>query len=200
MGEGSQEGCGTRLTRRRLVASTAAGAGVALLLPAVGRSASTMPSAAGDRAIYRFALRLEALQARFYEAALTQDRLRGELREFAEIVSDHENQHLAAVEKRAGQKGAMRFDFHGATRTPPSFAHAARVLEDLGVFAYNGQLANLTPAGMELAARIVSVEGRHAAWIRDLVGAAPAPRAVDPGRQARQVADELTALGFRRTR
>ncbi len=190
-----------KLTRRGLVGTAALGAGATLigLSPSVLRAASA-PSAAGDKAIYGFALRLEALQARFYQQALLRGGLRGELREFAEVVSDHENQHLRAVEKQAGRKGAMRYDFRGATAHQASFAHAARVLEDLGVFAYNGQLANLTATGMELAVRIVSVEGRHAAWIRDLVGMAPAPRPIDPGQEAARVAAELTALGFRRTR
>jgi hypothetical protein len=94
----------------------------------------------------------------------------------------------------------VRFDFRGATRDPAKFAHAARVLEDVGVAAYNEQLANLTAPSMSLAARIVSVEGRHAAWIRDLVGIAPAPRPVDSGEAASVVAAELDALGFRRKR
>jgi hypothetical protein len=143
-------------------------------------------------------VRLEALQAAFYLDALRRGRLRGELREFAEVVAGQEAAHLAAVERAAGEQTTLRFGFRGATRRPEAFAHAARVLEDLGVFAYNGQLANLTGPGMALAARIVSVEGRHAAWIRDLVGLAPAPRPVDPGEEAAAVAAELAALGFRR--
>jgi hypothetical protein len=189
-----------RMTRRGLVASATLGVGAALIGTVPANAIAAGPSAAGDRSIYRFALRLEALQARFYAEALSTGSLQGELREFAEVVSDHESRHLAAVEKAAAEPGAMRFDFRGATRKPATFAHAARVLEDLGVSAYNGQLANLTASGMTLAARIVSVEGRHAAWIRDLVGIAPAPRPVDPGQAAKQIAAELAALGFRRTR
>jgi hypothetical protein len=162
-------------------------------------AAATAPSAARDRAIFRFALQLEALQARFYEDALNHGQIRGELREFAEVVGGHELQHEKAVAKAASQAHTRyAFDFHGVTRRPADFAHAARVLEDLGVAAYNGQLANLTDPAITFAARIVSVEGRHAAWIRDLVGVAPAPRPIDPGETAPKVASEFAALGFRR--
>ena len=138
-------------------------------------------------------------EARFYEDALKQGRLRGELREFAEVVGGHELQHEKAVAQAASQPHTRyAFEFRGATRRPADFAHAARVLEDLGVAAYNGQLANLTDPAITFAARIVSVEGRHAAWIRDLVGVAPAPRPADPGETPSAVASEFAALGFRR--
>jgi ferritin-like protein len=162
-------------------------------------AAATAPSAARDRAIFRFALQLEAMQARFYEDALDQGQIRGELREFAEVVGGQELLHERAVAKAAFQSHTRyAFDFRGVTRHPANFAHAARVLEDLGVAAYNGQLANLTDPAITFAARIVSVEGRHAAWIRDLAGVAPAPRPIDPGETARSVASEFAALGFRR--
>ena len=38
---------------------------------------------------------------------------------------------------------------------------------------------NLTPTTLAAAARIVSVEARHAAWARALAGKDPAPVAVD---------------------
>jgi hypothetical protein len=46
------------------------------------------------------------------------------------------------------------------------------------------------------AARIVAVEARHAAWIRDLAGTDPAPRAADPGRSADDVLADLRRKGF----
>ena len=55
-------------------------------------------------------------------------------------------------------------------------------LEDLAVATYNGQAVNLTPASLKAAARIVSVEARHAAWIRSIVGEVPATRGDGPGR------------------
>jgi hypothetical protein len=69
-------------------------------------------------------------------------------------------------------------------------------LENIGVGAYNGQGARLTRNAMTKAAEIVSVEGRHAAWISALVGEAPAPRAADPGLPAAAVMAQLQATGF----
>jgi hypothetical protein len=44
--------------------------------------------------------------------------------------------------------------------------------------------------------KIVSVEGRHAAWIRDIVGLEPAPHAADAGASATEVTAKLKSLGF----
>jgi hypothetical protein len=49
---------------------------------------------------------------------------------------------------------------------------------------------------MREAGRIVAVEARHAAWIRDLAGEDPAPRAADPGRTADDVLSELRRKGL----
>ena len=68
------------------------------------------------------------------------------------------------------------------------------VLEDAGVLAYNGEASNLTRKSLAAAAEIVSVEGRHAAWIRDIVGVPPAPRAADPGKPAQDVIEQLRAM------
>ena len=53
------------------------------------------------------------------------------------------------------------------------------MLEDTAVAAYNGQAVNLTKPVLKAAATIVSVEARHAAWIRDIVGQPAAPQATD---------------------
>ena len=73
------------------------------------------------------------------------------------------------------------------------------LLENLGVAAYNGQAANLTKRALAPAAEIVSVEGRHAAWISDLAGELPAPHAADPGKSAGEVVSALQATGFIQT-
>ena len=48
----------------------------------------------------------------------------------------------------------------------------AKAFEDLGVSAYNGAGKLITnPDYLTLAGKIVSVEARHAAWIRDMITA-----------------------------
>jgi hypothetical protein len=46
------------------------------------------------------------------------------------------------------------------------------------------------------AAGIVAVEARHAAWIRDLAGALPAPRPADPARSPDDVLSDLRTKGY----
>ena len=73
------------------------------------------------------------------------------------------------------------FAFGDATTDPDAFARAAAGIEDLSVDAFNGQVANLTPRARAQSARIVSVDARHAAWVRSASGREPAPEAVDRG-------------------
>jgi rubrerythrin len=188
-----------QLVRTGAVGLAALGAGAAvggLLRP--GAASAALPSPAQDRAIFNFALLLEYLQASFYGAAVKEAALTGEVRQFAEVVSDHERAHVAYLRKALGKHARPRpqFDFGNATRSERAFVKAAVLLENTGVLAYNGQAANLTKPALAAAAEIVSVEGRHAAWISDLAGDPPAPRAADVGEPSTQVVQKLQSLGF----
>jgi hypothetical protein len=160
------------------------------------------PSPAQDREIFNFALLLEYLQAAFYGEAERQGALTGEVREFVEIVSEHERAHVAFLRKALGShaRPRPRFDFRDAVRNERAFLDAAVRLENLGVVAYNGQAANLTKPALAAAAQIVSVEGRHAAWISDLAGEEPAPYAADVGASSDEVVRKLESTGFLKTR
>lgn len=181
----------------------AAGLGAAGSLAALTRSApanAAPPSAAQDREIFNFALLLEYLQAAFYTRAVEHGSLRGDIRDFAEVVSGHERAHVAYLRKALGDHARPRptFDFGNATKNERAFVKAAILLENTGVAAYNGQAANLTKPALAAAAEIVSVEGRHAAWISDIAGESPAPRAADPGESSADVVRKLESLGFLR--
>jgi rubrerythrin len=156
------------------------------------------PSKALDEKIFDFALLLEYLQAGFYGEAVQHGALRGEVRQFAETVAEHERAHVAYLQKALGSKARKRptFQFRDATRDERKFLESAVLLENIGVAAYNGQAAKLTKPALSAAAEIVSVEGRHAAWISDIAGKPPAPRAADPGETADQVTAALRATGF----
>jgi rubrerythrin len=188
-----------RLVGRGVLAAAAVVGGVSLLGPRT-RSAGAAPSAALDARIFNFALLLEYLQAGFYGEAVDTGRLKGEVREFAETVAEHERQHVAYLRRALGQHARRRprFSFGDATRDERKFLRAAVLLENTGVAAYNGQAANLAKKALAAAAEIVSVEGRHAAWISDLAGQDPAPRAADPGAPAREVVATLRKTGFLR--
>jgi hypothetical protein len=181
----------------RAAAGAAVVAGIATLGPRP-RTASAAPSKAQDQEIFNFALLLEYMQAAFYSEAVDHGRLRGEVAEFARTVGEHEREHVRFLQGALGPHARPRpeFDFGDATQDQRKFLAAAVLLENTGVAAYNGQAANLTKKALAPAAEIVSVEGRHAAWISDIAGAEPAPRAADPGATAREVVATLRRTGF----
>jgi rubrerythrin len=183
---------------RRAAVVGAVAMGEASLLGKASGSAGLRPSAAQDAKIFNFALALEYLQAGFYGEAVDKGRLKGEVREFAEVVAQHERDHVAFLKRALGAqaRNRPRFDFRGATESERRFLATAAVLENTGVAAYNGQVANLTEKAVAAAVEIVSVEARHAAWISDLAGLAPAPHAADPGASANDVVAIITKTGF----
>ena len=209
----SRRGCHTLLSvfsgvenksRRRFLRTTVVGAtalsGVALAGSRPARSEPRSP--AQDRTILNFALLLEYLQAGFYREALSRDLLRGELREFAETVGANEDEHVSLLRGALGRhaRGRPTFQFDEVLRSSRAFARGALTLEDAGVAAYNGQAANLTKEALLPALRMVSVEGRHAAWIRDILGEDPAPLAADPGLSATAVTSKLRNAGLLQVR
>jgi hypothetical protein len=137
--------------------------------------------AATDHEILTFGLLIERLQAAFYAAALGGGRLTGEARQFAQVVGAEEQAHVSylvnALGSSAGKSPSFRFG--DAATDPAKFIATAISLEETGLGVYNGQAVNLTPTTLAAAARIVSVEARHAAWARALAGKDPAPVAVD---------------------
>jgi hypothetical protein len=163
---------------------------------------SQPPSRAQDRTILNFALLLEYLQAAFYRDALSRRLLRGELREFAETAGANEEEHIALLRGVLGQYARSRptFNLDDVLGSRRAFVRSALILEDTGVAAYNGQAANLTREALLPALRMVSVEGRHAAWIRDIAGEHPAPLAADPGLSATVVTSTLRKAGLLRIR
>jgi hypothetical protein len=182
------------LVRRSALATAAVGAGTGGWLVEAAMSASPTH----DREIFNLALLLEHLQASFYEEALARGELRGELRDFARVVVEHERAHVRALQDALGPaaRPAPRFRFGGATRDATKFARTAAHLEDLGVSAYNGQAGNLTKPALATAAEIVSVDARHAGWIRAIRGQDAAPDPTDRALTAGQVQRALRRTGF----
>jgi hypothetical protein len=194
----------TATRRQALRAAALGGAGVAGGALVGGwvapQSSLGKPSRAQDMRILRFLLVLELAQATFYDAALRSGALRGELLTYARIVAPQEHDHVALLQERLGSEAgaAPGFDFGEATSSPERFRQAAIDLEEATAAAYIGQGASLTADAVKDAARIVAVEARHAAWIRDLAGITPAPRPADPARDADDVLSDLRTKGFLR--
>jgi hypothetical protein len=192
---------------RRAIAGGGAFAAGGLVIGGLPSLALGKPSAKQDRVILNFALLLEYLESEFYVQAVDSGVLMGGVAAFATTVRDHELAHVKALTQALGSKAVSKpeFDFKGTTSDPAKFVATSIVLEDTGVAAYNGQGPRLRRSTLPAAASIVSVEARHAAWIRRLAGApdfggedanAPAPAALDKALSKRQVEKAVGATGF----
>ncbi len=164
-------------------------------------------SASNDVTILNFALFLEYLEAAFYTEAEAKGLLTGEVRAFAGIVGAHERTHRDFIRSALGSKAinSPTFDFGDTTSSDAKFVATSIALEDTGVSAYNGQGTNLTRKTLATAATIVSVEARHAAWIRDIAdttagltksSGGPAPSAFDKALTKSQVQAAVGQTGF----
>ena len=199
---------GTRadLLRRAVIGGGSVLAGGVLIggLPqvALGRK-----SAKQDATILNFALLLEYLESEFYVDAVEQGALSGATLAFATTVRDHELAHVQALQGALGSAAIAKptFDFKGTTQDAGKFVATAIVLEDTGVAAYNGQGPRLRRKTLPTAASIVSVEARHAAWIRHIAAGPdyaagkqtlPAPVAFDAALSKKQVTAAVGATGF----
>jgi hypothetical protein len=153
-----------------------------------------------DAKILNLFLTLEYVQERFYGQAVRQAGLRGELLAFAKAVGLQESAHVSSLSRRLGSRAAKRpaSDFGAALSTPERFRDAAIELEEAAIAAYIGQGANLSRDTIATVATLVSVEARQAAWLRDIAGISPAPRAADAARPADEVLAQLRRQGFLR--
>jgi rubrerythrin len=186
------------LARRALLAGGAALTGAAIA-GAPRLTDAAQPSQADLNAL-NLLLLVEYTENAFYGEALRRGRLRGEVREYARTVAEQEREHLEFVRSALGGRAEdePRFEFGEKTADPQAFATAAGDLEDLSVAAYNGQGTNVSPETLAAAAKIVSVEARHAAWIRSVVGQPPAPETTDTPQSEDQVLEGLQRAGLRR--
>ena len=169
-----------------------------VLLGGLPKLSLAAPSPSQDVQILNFALLLEYLEAEFYTEAVAAGALSGETLAFARVVGAHERAHVAFLKKALGSKANPKptFDFKGTTENMAKFQATAVVLEDTGVSAYNGQGPRLTKKTLAAAGSIVSVEARHAAWIRDIVRKPPAPLAFDKALTKQQVEAAVGRTGF----
>jgi hypothetical protein len=176
-------------SRRCLVAKTVvAAAALGIGFEALADNPATAASRAQDATILNFLLRLERIEAAFFTRAAHAGSLTGELRQYAEVVAEHDEAHADALQSLLGADvERSRFKLRPAARGERAFMQAALTLKEATVAAYIGEAANLTVDRLTPVASIVSVEARHAAWIRSIGHALPAPRAADAAKAPKQV-------------
>jgi rubrerythrin len=162
---------------------------------------SKKKSKKNDVKILNFALTLEFLEAAFYKQAVANAAYgdSAQLKQFAEVVANHEAKHVSFLKKALGGAAikSPTFDFGDTVKDKAMFAATAQVLEDTGVHAYLGQAAHIFQGAVLTAAgTIVTVEARHASWIRFINGAVPAPSTFDTGKSEAAILKAVGATGF----
>jgi hypothetical protein len=186
------------LIRTGLGAGAVAAAG-AVMGHSRGDDAASLAAAQDAEAdILNFFLLLEYVQEGFYRESVEAAKIDGELLTYAETVAGQEGEHVAFLEKRLGGRARDRpeLDFGDATGSAERFRDTAIYLEEAAIAGYIGQGANLTRKMIREVATLISAEARQVAWVRDLAGINPAPKAADPARKGDDVVADLRKRGF----
>lgn len=129
----------------------------------------------GDFAILNYAYALEQLEAAFYMKVIANpySGITDMEKSLLTDVRDHEIAHREFFKAALGTNAIqdLEVDFSAVDFTSrASVLATAKTFEDLGVAAYNGAGQYIASADyLLLAGKIVSVEARHAAYIRDLL-------------------------------
>ena len=130
-----------------------------------------------DTGILNYAYALEQLEAAFYTAAIASTAFSSMPAAEQEVISDlykHEVIHREWFKAVLGGNAIPTISFNTTTvgnlmKDRATLLSTSQLLEDTGVSAYNGAGKYLTtPLYLLLAGKIVSVEARHAAAIRDI--------------------------------
>lgn len=171
------------LSRRRFIGYAGAATGLGLAAAAIGcrRDDDVAPVdprinlGDGDTGVLNYAYALEQLEAAFYEQVCRSfyDGVTAREQAYLSQIRDHEMAHEALFKAALGSQAIppLTPDFSSIDfGSRSSVLEAARSFEDLGVSAYNGAGAFFRDTrNLGLAAKILSVEARHAAIIRELL-------------------------------
>jgi hypothetical protein len=174
------------LSKNRTLAVTGS---VSILLAAASAEAfeGGLPQQVVD--ILNYALSLEYFEASFYRTANGTDGLiPARYRELFREIGQHETGHVALLSDVLGSAAvkAPKFDFTAGGKYPDVFSNfktfstLSSTIEDTGVAAFKGQIANLAGTSvLQTALQIHSVEARHAGSVRVLVGKSGSDEAFD---------------------
>lgn len=167
------------VSRRKFLGYAGAAAGLAAFAAACKKNKDDagVNLGSGDIGILNYAYALEQLEAAFYIQAVATPYtgITAEEKMYLTDIRDHEIAHREFFKNALGTMaiGALEVNFTTINfSTRASVLGTAQAFEDLGVSAYDGAGYLLKDANyLLLAGKIVSVEARHAATIRELVNA-----------------------------
>ncbi len=140
----------------------------------------TLTFKADDIGILNFALLLEELESAFYAAVVSSGKITNSKEmEYMRYLGGQEAAHVTFLRSVLANQvlfATEDLSFNSSTlnkmlSSRDSILNTAVALEDVGVHAYNGAGPSLTnPTFILAAGSIVSVEARHAAGVRALLG------------------------------
>lgn len=140
-----------------------------------GGNGKTIDLGKGDIGILNYAYALEQLEAAFYTKVIANPfyGMKDKEKSLLMDIRDHEIAHREFFKNALGSNAipALEVNFSSISfSSRDSVLATAKAFEDLGVSAYNGAGKLIaTPDYLTIAGKIVSVEARHAAYIRDLI-------------------------------
>jgi Ferritin-like domain len=176
-------------TTRRAFLRNSALAGIGALLFGAEDAEAASATSKNDVAILQFDLVLEYLQAGLYTEAERLGVLKPTTLSWARVVGAHERAHVQAIKGLLGRDTVPSpgFNYGNVTSEEDSFVKTAVAFEDLTAALLKWQAPRLDSRSIVSAVvTLHSVETRHAAWIRHIVGLQPATTAFDkPASQAR---------------
>jgi Ferritin-like domain len=188
-----------RATRREwLRALPLAGALGAGLLGA-DRAEAASGLTRNDIAILRFDLALEYLQAGLYTEAERLGAVKPQTLAFSRVVGAHERAHARAIKGFLGSKAvpSPSFNYRGVTENDAAFVKTAVAFEDLTAALLKWQAPRLDSRSIVAAVLTLhSVETRHAAWIRHIVGVLPVDTAFDQPKPQHDMAKLIASTRF----
>jgi hypothetical protein len=190
------------LTRGELFrhSATAAAAGaIGFVVGSEGSADAATAQTANDIAILRFDQVLEYLQAGLYTEAERLGALKPETLAWARVVGAHERAHLRAIKNLLGSHAVKNpgFNYGNVTSDEQAFLKTAVAFEDLTAALLKWQAPRLDSRAIVAAAvSLHSVETRHSAWIRHLVGLQPATTAFDKPASQKRMAQLIDSTHF----
>jgi hypothetical protein len=151
-----------------------------------------------DIAIVNFDVVLEYLQSALYVEAQRLGALTPKTLGWARVVGAHELAHLEALKRMVDRPPARpSFNFRGVTEREASFVRTAVSFEDLTAAILKWQALRLHSREIVAAAATLhSVETRHAAWIRRILGVPPVATAFDEPAAQQQMAKLIASTNF----
>jgi hypothetical protein len=182
---------------RRSVA--AAEEGVGGLFAAESAEAAGIAKTKNDVAILQFDLVMEYLQAGLYTEAERLGALTPKTLSWARVVGAHERAHVVALKRLLGRKvvPSPTFNYGNVTSNEQAFIRTAVGFEDLTAALLKWQAPRLDSRSIVAAAvTLHSVETRHAAWIRHLIGLRPAADAFDKPASQQRMARLIASTHF----